>query len=319
LGVERLWRNFMTLPEACDWIAVDWGTSRLRVWAMDAQGAAMAHATSDQGMGVLAQGAFESALMALIAPWLGDARVPVIVCGMAGAREGWRQAAYRAVPCAPVAAGGLTPVPTDDPRLDVRIVPGLSQQTHADVMRGEETQIAGFLRADPGFEGVACLPGTHSKWVDVQSGKIVRFQTFMTGELFDLLADKSILRHMIAREQGADDAAGDAAFDAAARWALVDGPAVAAQLFGLRAAGLLHGPDPVAARARLSGLLIGSELCAARAYWMGRKVHLIGDGPVADRYARALTASGCSLARLDAEALTLGGLALVREMIKDAA
>jgi 2-dehydro-3-deoxygalactonokinase len=89
----------MTLPEACDWIAVDWGTSRLRVWAMDAQGAAMAHATSDQGMGVLAQGAFESALMALIAPWLGDARVPVIVCGMAGARDR-PPGASRALTCA---------------------------------------------------------------------------------------------------------------------------------------------------------------------------------------------------------------------------
>ena len=303
----------MTLPEKCDWIAVDWGTSRLRVWAMNGQGAPMAHASSDQGMGVLAGGEFEPALMALIGDWLGDARVPVIVCGMAGAREGWRQAPYRAVPCAPVAAGGLTAVSADDPRLDVRIIPGLSQQTPADVMRGEETQIAGLLHADPGFEGVACLPGTHSKWVDIQGGRIVRFQTFMTGELFDLLADKSILRHTLA-----GDGADEAAFDAAARWALVDGPAVTAQLFGLRAAALLHGPDPSAARARLSGLLIGGELCAARAYWTGRTVHLIGAGPVADSYARALTVTNCRHERRDAEALTLGGLALVRGMVEDA-
>lgn len=303
----------MTRLDGCDWIAVDWGTSRLRVWAMDAAGAVLARAASDQGMGVLASGEFEGALLALIAPWLGDARMPVVVCGMAGAREGWRQAAYRAAPCAPMAAGGLTPVPTSDPRLDVRIVPGLSQQSPPDVMRGEETQIAGFLHADPGFEGVACLPGTHSKWVDIQGGKIVRFQTFLTGELFELLADKSILRHTLASEE-----TDEVAFDAAARWALVDGPAVTAQLFGLRASALLNGPDPAAARARLSGLLIGSELCAARAYWMGRKVHLIGAGAVADRYARALTASGCSLARIDAEALTLAGLHLARNLMTDA-
>ncbi len=288
-----------------DWIAVDWGTSNLRVWAMGETGV-LATAASDQGMGGLARDGFEPALLALIGDWLTPGRqTPVIACGMVGAKQGWAEASYRATPCAPVASSGLCAVPTVDPRLTVWIVPGLCQSKPADVMRGEETQIAGALALDPGFDGVICLPGTHSKWAHVSAGEVVSFQTFMTGEMFALLAAQSVLRHSIAAE-GQDDAA----FDEAVTEALSRPDRLAARLFSLRADGLLHGLSPIAARARLSGLLIGTELAGAKPYWLGQHVRLIGSDALVANYARALAAQGVAAEPLPAAACTLAGLAV---------
>ncbi|MFT4148733.1 MAG: 2-dehydro-3-deoxygalactonokinase [Paracoccaceae bacterium] len=286
-----------------DWIACDWGTSNLRVWAMDA-GGILAEATSSDGMGSLTPGGFEPALIRLIDPWLRAGRVtPVIACGMVGARQGWREAAYRAVPCTPVSADALTPVPTADRRIRFSIAPGLSQAKPADVMRGEETQIAGALALYPQFDGVICLPGTHSKWAQISAGEVVSFQTFMTGEMFALLSQQSVLRHGMQGE-GQEDAA----FDAALSETLSRPERLAANLFGLRAEGLLHGLGPAAARSRLSGLLIGAELAATRPYWLGQRVALVGAAALSRAYGRALAAQGVQAETLDATACTLAGL-----------
>jgi 2-dehydro-3-deoxygalactonokinase len=226
---------------------------------------------------------------------------------MVGARQGWHEAKYRAVPCTPVAAGELAPVTTADPRLDVAIVAGLSQSKPADVMRGEETQIAGALALLPEFDGVFCLPGTHSKWVHVSAGEVVSFQTFMTGEMFALLSTQSVLRHGMA--SGGWD---DATFDEGLSEALSRPEKIAARLFTLRAEGLLAGLSADAARARLSGLLIGIELAAAKPYWLGQEVVLVGTEALTASYARALATQGLSARKLDATACTLSGLASAR-------
>ena len=122
--------------------------------------------------------------------------MPVIACGMVGARQGWIEAPYSQVPCAPVGLSMIKPV-VEDTRLDVSILPGLSQTDPADVMRGEETQIAGYLAENPGFDGVLCLPGTHTKWAHISAGEVVSFRTFMTGELFALVSSQSVLRHSV--------------------------------------------------------------------------------------------------------------------------
>lgn len=286
---------------APDWIAVDWGTSHLRAWAM--QGATpIADAQSDAGMGSLTPAAFEPALLALVAPWLAEGRTTaVIACGMVGSRQGWVEAPYRAVPCAPL-GGALTKAPTRDPRLEVRVIPGLKQASPADVMRGEETQIAGALALNPGWDGVLCLPGTHSKWVHVSAGEVVSFQTFLTGELFALLSTQSVLRHSVS---GWDEAG----FDEGVQRALDRPERLAARLFGLRAEGLLSGLDPARARARLSGLLIGAELAAARPYWLGQRVMIAGAPDLARSYARALSGLAVPATTIDATGATLAGLA----------
>ena len=146
-----------------DWIAVDWGTTHLRACAMGASGIA-AEATSDDGMGRLTREAFEPALLRLIAPWLGPAAsARWSACGMVGSRQGWHEAPYRAVPCPPLdpgAGAGARHGPTHHHADRARAEP----DQPPDVMRGEETQIAGALALHPASTACICLPGTHSKW-----------------------------------------------------------------------------------------------------------------------------------------------------------
>lgn len=296
-----------------DWIAVDWGTSRLRAWAMAADGAVLAEASSADGMGALNPDGFEPALLRLVGGWLPEsgAPVPVIACGMVGARQGWREAPYRPVPCVPL--GGGMAVTTADPRLSVRILPGLSQTTPPDVMRGEETQIAGLLSHMADFDGVICLPGTHTKWAEVSAGEVVSFQTFLTGEMFDLLTTRSVLRHSVG--------SGDldrAAFAGAVTDAMTAPQKLAARLFAIRAAGLLEGLPEAVARGRLSGLLIGLELAGAKPYWLGRNVAVIGAADLAGLYAEALKGAGVTVAVLEAASMTLAGLGAARRGRGDA-
>jgi len=295
-----------------DWIAVDWGTSHLRAFAIGADGAVLDRAQSADGMGKLAQADFEPALLRLIEPWLGDGSIPVIACGMVGAKQGWVEAPYCSVPCKPGQAVPIMPA-TRDGRIKLHILPGVSQYSPADVMRGEETQTAGVIQENPQFDGILCLPGTHTKWIHISAEEIVSFRTAMTGELFALLSKNSVLRHSVTGEDFDADA-----FDAAVAETLSRPERLAQSLFNIRAEGLLHGQSPAAARGRLSGLLIGAELAAAKPYWLGQQV-LIGGAPaLVALYERALQSQGVLCQTRDAETLTLAGLRLVHAKLTEA-
>lgn len=285
------------------WIAADWGTSRLRVWGMSGA-VPLWHEASEDGSGGLPPEGFPDALERLTSRHAPAPR-PVLICGSAGAREGWAPAPYRAVPCAPLPrAAELTRVRT--PAHDAAILPGLSQDAPPDILRSEETQIAGLLAGDPGFDGVAVLPGTHTKWARISAGEVVSFRTAMTGELHAHLAGRSLLRHSL----GTWD---DAAFAAAVADGLAHPQRVAADLFAIRAADILHGAAH--GRARLSGLLIGAELAAMRPYWLGQRIALIGAPDHARRYAAALAAQGAPTERMGGDACTLAGLWAARDLL----
>ncbi|HMQ92889.1 MAG TPA: 2-dehydro-3-deoxygalactonokinase [Amaricoccus sp.] len=287
------------------WIAVDWGTSNLRAWAIGADGAVLDVAASDDGMARLGPGDFEPALLRLVGPWLAEGRVTeALACGMVGARQGWTEAPYAAVPCPPLHPERFVRPAVADPRLRLHILPGLCQRTPWDVMRGEETQIAGFLAGEPDFDGVLCLPGTHSKWAHVGAGEVVSFTSFMTGEIFALLAKASVLRHSVA-----DTGWSEPDFIEAVDETLSRPERLAARLFGLRAESLLADLAPERARARLSGLLIGAELAATRPYWLGRDVVLIGAAGLAEAYRAALAHCGLAARQVAVAGLTLAGLA----------
>ncbi|TMV04205.1 2-dehydro-3-deoxygalactonokinase [Ruegeria sediminis] len=284
------------------WIAADWGTTNLRLWAFDHEGQVSAERVSDQGMGQLKPDEFERVFIELAGDLLGQGPCDVVICGMAGARQGWAEAPYAKVPSAPIATDGQK-VRTNDPRLNVCILPGLSQANPPDVMRGEETQIAGYLKRHPEFQGSICLPGTHTKWVRIDAGKVVHFRTFMTGELFALLSKQSVLRHGIGDGWNSD------AFTTAVGDALSAPDQLTASLFALRATALVSELDPDAARARLSGCLIGAELAGARPFWQGRNVVLIGDPSLCAHYSTALGTQSCETEYADARTMTLAGLA----------
>lgn len=298
----------VNMQAKAEWIAVDWGTSRLRVWAM-AGNRVLARAQSDNGMSGLDKSEFEPALQTLIDPWIGDAPIDVICCGMVGARQGWVEAPYTAVPATPLSPRPVRVADTDG-RLRVFVVPGLKQVRPADVMRGEETQVAGLLAQNPNWDGVICLPGTHTKWVHVSAGEVVSFRSFMTGELFDLLSTSSVLRHSVV--EGWDEAAFLDGLDST-----ISRPeSLAAALFGIRASDLLEARDRATAYAHLSGLLIGAELASARHYWLGQNLAVIGAAGLSDVYVKALQQQGCEVVAAECEIMTIAGLSEARNLLR---
>ena len=178
-------------------------------------------------------------------------------------------------------------------------------------MRGEETQITGFLARNKNWDGVICLPGTHTKWVHVSADEVVSFQTFMTGELFDVIATQTVLRHSIAAD-GWDDEAFAQGLD----MGLSRPERLAARLFSLRANGLLNDMPGTAARAQLSGMLIGTELAAAKPYWLGQQIAVIGDSKLSKLYVDALATQAAPATQVNAATITLAGLTVAYQRLK---
>lgn len=297
----------MNTQPAPDWIAVDWGSSFVRVWAMSQSGQMLAAQTSDQGAAKLRSEQFEAVLISLIQNWLPETgALPVLICGMAGSRQGWQEAAYLPVPITLTRELTATPVITHDQRIQVFILPGLQQRSPPDVMRGEETQLLGFIQQTPDFNGVVALPGTHNKWVRLQDQQITQFSTCMTGELFQLLSEQSVLRHSVQSPDWDWRAFDEAAFNT-----LAEPQAFMQRLFTIRASDLLQGTPPATARARLSGELLGLELCAMREAGFIQNdlpIVLIGSSKLCELYARALSLVGIAAQVGAGEALTVNGL-----------
>ena len=298
------------MREIPGWIAVDWGTTHLRAWIMSDDGDVLDRRDSNEGMGSLTRDQFEPVLNNLLSDVSDDARLPAIVCGMAGSRQGWAEAPYVAAPCAPPSGAIATRVAATN--WNVRILPGVKQSSPADVMRGEETQIAGFLASKPDYDGILCLPGTHSKWVHISAGEIVSFRTFMTGEIFALLASQSVLRHSVDTGDWDKTVFMESLSDTLSR------PSdLAARLFSLRAEGLLNDLPAAKARSRLSALLIGAELSAAKPYWLGQQVVILGENALAQAYETALNSQGVMVRCVDAERKTLAGLTAAFNELKE--
>ena len=296
-------------------VALDWGSSQLRAYRFSADGQLAAQRSSDGGASRLSGGApaFEAALRTLAGDWLAGG-APVLACGMAGSAHGWQEAAYVACPVALDAlhqhlvgvAGSPWPV---------YIVPGLTARgTDAlpDVMRGEETQLAGLLDADPSLGAAGCvvMPGTHSKWVRLQQGRIAGFATRMTGELYALLRAYSVLARLMPAP--GSDAPDFAAFDRGLACARAAPDDLARLLFSVRALGLFGELAPAAAPDHLSGLLIGTEVAAGLAATpgatpAGAPVALVGEAALCARYERAFAAAG-HVTRTFAEPLAARGL-----------
>ncbi|UOK70120.1 2-dehydro-3-deoxygalactonokinase [Ancylobacter polymorphus] len=287
-------------------IVVDWGTSSFRLWALDLDGVVRAERRSAQGLAASGAEGFERVLEAHLDA-LGIAEgVPVMMCGMVGSRAGWVEAAYVATPAG---LDGLTEKAAHVPstRRLIRILPGIAQRgaAGADVMRGEETQLLPLIR--DGFEGVACLPGTHCKWVRVEGGTVTGFATFLTGELFHLLRSGSVVAPAVEVAPPVDPAS--TYFVRGVDDGLAAPELLGRDLFRLRAGWLLEGTSPEATLARLSGLLIGAELAGARHFAGACPVALIASGAAAALYRTALTRAGFAAVTLhDAEDCVRAGL-----------
>jgi 2-dehydro-3-deoxygalactonokinase len=297
------------MGSAAAFAAIDWGTTRFRAWLLDAAGEVVAERRSDEGLLAVPRERFAAVLEEHLEAMNAPASLPVMMCGMAGSRQGWVEAPYVATPARfDAILGGAIAVPGTC--RDVRIVPGVAQRQRErpDVMRGEETQLAGIASLH-GADLLVCMPGTHCKWVRIANGAVAEFQTWMTGELFSVLSAHSILRHALGTSP-AKVSPDDAVFG---QW-LDDGLAhpgdAVSHLFRIRASTLLLDMQPDAAAAALSGLLIGNEVGSARARFAdaGSKIVLVASGPLGDLYATALARAGYSAIKADAEQAVRQGL-----------
>ena len=287
-------------------IAADWGTSNLRIWGIDHRGQVIDTINNGKGMSSLIPSEFEPYLISLIESWLpkeGNAKCPIIICGMAGAKNGWKEAAYLKAPCPPINKKKIIQVETEDQRISVSIVPGIMQTAPPDVMRGEETQIAGYLSKNPDFDGIICLPGTHTKWAHISANEIVSFKTFMTGEIFLSLSERSILKTSVQSNDFDSTSFLEAFEDTYSNPALLS-----SKLFGLRAADLLENTSTKFLKSKLSGYLIGCELAGAKSYWLGQNIIMIGNNDLCILYQKALKKLGINTTIESTQNVTLNGL-----------
>lgn len=296
------------------YVAVDWGTSGFRLWLVDRAGQLLAERRSDEGMLAAAKAGFAAVLQSHLAAVEAPDHLPVLVCGMAGARTGWVEAGYVDTP-APLSAVLKQAARVPGEARDIRILPGIAQRDikAPDVMRGEETQLLGALGLEAAGEALVCMPGTHSKWVGVKDGTVEHFSTFMTGELFSVVSRETILSLAVA---GADEAEDLASFKAAVIAAFEAPAYVANLLFGARSRQLLFGGTPTAARETLSGTLIGVELAAALSIQSPKAgVTLIASGRLAILYRLALDALSVTVVPIDADEAVRRGLSMAAAAI----
>jgi 2-dehydro-3-deoxygalactonokinase len=289
-------------------LAVDWGTTSRRGWLLGDDGEVLASAEDSRGMLSIPAGGWEDAFAALKRALDAEPGL-TLIAGMAGANRGWRDAGYVACPAAADdLARGLCWVEPGP----VAIVPGLSvTEGSPDVMRGEETQIFGAIAAGLAPpDCLACHPGTHTKWVTARDGRVTGFRTVMTGELFALLKEHSILG-----PQMQDEPAPGPDFDAGLARGLARGEAIA-DLFAVRADLLSGAGRIVNGAAYASGLLIGADVRAGVAASAEAEVHVIGRPDLAALYARAIEAAGRRAVTVDGGAAVLAGLRRIAETIE---
>ena len=287
------------------WIAVDWGTTNRRAYLLDPSGRVTASFSDERGLRAVSPGGFDAAV-ADIRQRLGD--LPMLLAGMVGSREGWREAGY--VPCpAGVRDLGQAVLWIEPDRTG--IVPGVSQHgaAGADVMRGEEVQVLGAMAGGlVGADAMICHPGTHAKWIELKAGRIASFRTAMTGELFSLLS-----RHSILAPQLRGTAKPDESFDRGVDEALRE-RSILTSLFRIRAGHLLDEAEAAAA-SYASGLLVGSDVGSAIERHRSEEVVLVGRPDLCALYARALELSGQRSRVVDGAEAFVAGIRALAENI----
>ena len=269
-------------------IGIDWGGTRLRAFLIDGTGAVIETRASDEGVDRLqGEAAFAGALARITSGW---PQLLTLACGVVGARFGWREMAY--VPCpagAAQIAAGMLQLPAGP-----WLVPGVAELgAHPDVMRGEETQILGALHEAPQFAARACfvLPGTHSKWVEIEDGRITTVATHQSGELYGLLRQQSVLKRLMPER----DADRPAAFISGVEASRDSGGRAFTQiLFGVRARHLVDQLPAEDMADYLSGLLIGHEIACSLSLGgdAAAPLVLVGDPALCERYVRAFERFG---------------------------
>ena len=291
-------------------IAIDWGTTSFRAYRLDRDGKIIDSCSAQAGILAVEGGNFAAVLKEHAGDWIAGGETQIVMSGMIGSRQGWLEVPYAACPAGlDEIAGGMRQVTWAGGT--AWIAPGVTCRDEAgvpDVIRGEETQILGVLDDLGAGRHTICLPGTHSKWVEVEDGRIATFSTHMTGEAFAAFKGHSILGRMM--KDGATD---QRAFADGVRRSS-DAGGMLHHLFGVRSRGLFGELAETASASYLSGLLIGHEIHAAG--MRKRPVHLLCTPQLADVYRQALDVLGLESSTLDSNAVTRGLFRLASRLKK---
>jgi len=286
-------------------IAVDWGTTNRRAYVVDGSGKPGAEFEDSKGVLSVSEDGFPAAV-AEIREKLGDK--PLLMAGMIGSNRGWMEAPYVHAPA------GLDELAKSLawPGEREAIVPGICYlgNGRADVMRGEEVQLLGAIATgDIDQNALVCHPGTHNKWTLVHRGQITSFQTVMTGEVFSLLKQHSILSDLLQGDVTPNDS-----FRAGARhgWANDD---LLAELFSVRARILLKDGAPENSASYASGLLIGNDVRIGLATPYAAQVIVIGRPELTCLYAAAIREAGREAVELDGERSFVAGIFKIAEVM----
>lgn len=290
------------MSQSIFWIGVDWGITHLRCYALDEEGNLLDSASSKDGISKIKDAKFEEALLTVIDPWLESGKVtPILTCGMVGSRNGWIETPFQKTPCKPCDFEQFVKITGNDSRIKIYVIPGVANLKQIDLMRSEETQLAGLLcNMD---SAIVCLPGTHSKWVQIKDGRIEKFSTFITGELFDLISNKSMIRYSVNKDGWDNNAFTEGVLSGFKTPELLSN-----SFFKLRADDLMNSIDRAFLRSKLSGLIIGLELGGAKEYLKQQNVQLIGEPVLNNLYSIALNLLKVETSTHSASQITLSGL-----------
>lgn len=291
------------------YFGVDWGSSSFRAYCFNEGAELLETVVDDKGILRVENGDFEEALFQLLGPLLnrGDR---LILSGMITSRNGWIETPYAELPASieGYLADGLTKCFRG---FEMIFLPGVCQQQPADVIRGEELQIFGACAEEE--DATLILPGTHSKWVQVKSGAITGFTTAMTGELYDLLMNRSLVG-LIAEGDEYDEGAFLEGIGDGARAHREQ--SIITNMFTARAAVLLNQREARQVASYLSGLLIGNEVESGLEAVGDREIAplIIGAELLCRRYGTALSALGCSEYQIVPDASSQGFARLIEKL-----
>lgn len=307
------------MPGAAALIGVDWGTSRFRAYLFSAHGALLDSIDCPSGLLAVTEGAFGAVLRRECEAWFREHHgIAVLMCGMIGSRQGWREVPYIAgkIGSEELAAAAVS---VEEEPNRIQIIPGLSALSFdgaPDVMRGEETMLVGALAVGSPQSALFCVPGTHSKWVAVRDSQIGCFSTYLTGELFALLKQRSVLTSLITSQQDRQAVLDDESFYQGLAMA-ADATSLLHRLFSIRARCVTESAPPYIVEDVLSGLLIGTELNAVsqQLEQHSGQVTLLSSGPITERYRKALVHMGHTPEVRDASLACRNGLCSVAEKL----
>ena len=289
-------------------ITADWGTTNRRAYLIDAKGNCVEEFEDDKGILSVSKGGFGEAV-AQIRQRLGDK--PLLLAGMIGSNRGWVEAPYVSCPAGLEDLVGALVWPEEG---RTAIVPGVSfvDPDEADVMRGEEVQLLGaFAAGMVAPKALVCHPGTHNKWALLDDGRIARFTTVMTGELFNLLKSNSILSDLLSQPAEPGEA-----FASGVQRALAD-DRLTADLFKIRARVLLGQADAKDASSYGSGLLIGTDVRTGLREASDSEVVVMGRPELTRLYCEALRIAGREAREVDGEQAFLAGARRIVELIDE--